>query len=189
MLYVLLIMACFGPIIPGVILVRKEGFSPNWYWLSLIPFVGFMIMLIMYVNAPIKDTSKTPEEINAEKKKRQKVALVAIIMIVLLFGIPLWLGNRNSIEDYEPYVHTMELWVKEKEVRSCLGDEIKRTFGYSCKTTNNGNGSETEELYFTVRGSKTKGNVFINAYKEGEKWFYKSIELNSESFESINLLA
>ncbi len=91
MLYILLIIACLAPVVPGIILARKNGFSPHWYWLSIIPFAGFMIMMIMYVNAPVDDTSKTQEEIDAEKEKRRKKAFAAIMAVVLVFGMLLFI--------------------------------------------------------------------------------------------------
>ena len=91
MLYILLIIACLAPVVPGIILARKNGFSPHWYWLSIIPFAGFMIMMIMYVNAPVDDTSKTQEEIDAEKEKRRKKAFAAIMVVVLVFGMLLFI--------------------------------------------------------------------------------------------------
>lgn len=188
MLYALLAASCLLPIIPGIILAKKTGFSPHWFWLSVIPFVGFMIMLIMYINSPVSDTSKTQEEKNSERKKKQKIAFVAIMTIAFLGGIPLWLGTRKSIEEYEPYIHTMELLKNDREVQSYLGDEIKRTFGYICKTAENGNGSETVDLFFTIKGSKAKGNVSVNAYKKNEKWFYDSIMVNAEASGTINLV-
>lgn len=39
MLYILLIIACLAPVVPGIILARKNGFSPHWYWLSVIPYI------------------------------------------------------------------------------------------------------------------------------------------------------
>lgn len=188
MLYVLLITACLVPVVPGVMLAKKNSFSPHWFWFSIIPFVGFMIMFVMYVNSPNNDKSKTQEEIITEKKKRQKKAFIGIMIIVFMFGIPLWIGGHDSIGDYVPYVHTMELLKTNKKVQDILGEGVRRSFGYTCKTVDNGNGCGSTELSFTVKGNKSKGLVFVEAYMENGIWYYNTIELNTETFGAINLL-
>jgi len=98
MLYILLIAACLIPVVPGIIFAKKNGFSPHWYWISVIPFAGFMVMMIMYVDAPVDDKSKTQEEIKTEKEKRRRKALTFIMTIVLMFGMLLFIDVHFSVK-------------------------------------------------------------------------------------------
>lgn len=204
------------PIVSGVIIAKKKNRSPHWFWLSVIPGMGFWVFVVMLFLPPLAvcenckqkipadakicpfcETKtaryeRTAEEIMADKKKRKKIILIkifALVAIVFVMCFALINSVFLSLKTCEPYKHSIELLESNEEVMEYLGGKVK-VRGIGGHLSMNANGTGKAELSYKVRGKNGDSVVYVNAEKENGVWIYKKVIFYKKpnSTDAINLL-
>jgi len=215
LLFVLTVLVV--PIVSGVIIAKKKNRSPHWFWLSVIPGMGFWVFVVMLFLPPLAvcenckqkipadakicpfcETKtaryeRTAEEIMADKKKRKKTILLsALALVAIVFVMCFALINSVflSLKTCEPYKHSIELLESNEEVMEYLGENYSKKGVISGSLKSNTNGTGSAEITYKVRGKNGDSVVYVSAVKENGVWIYKKVIFYKKpnSTDAINLL-
>ena len=215
--FIIFIFLWIAPIVAGVIIAKKKNRCPHWFWFGVWPGAGFWVFIVFLFLKPLEEcenckkkipagskvcpyctngtslSTKTKEELTAEKKKQKKTILITVFtvigIIVLLCSVlivTVFSAFKNSI----PYEHSIELIENNPQVKDYLGGEYKQTGLMSGSISANGDSSGKAVFSYKLKGKNGISIVYIDAYKENGIWNYNKINFYKErnSSDVVNLL-
>jgi len=214
----ILVFVWIVPVVFGVVVARKKNRSPHWFWLGIWPGVGWWVFIIMLILKPLQVcekckkkipadsrvcpycatettfSAKTKEEIQEEKKKRNRktgAAVCIVVGIMLCFVFVTMFSVAASFKSCEPYKHSLELIESNPIIQEYLGQDYRQTGMISGSLKSNANGMGSAYFSYKIKGQNGISVVYVDAEKENGVWIYKKINFYKEkqSCDVIDLLA
>ena len=113
---------------------------------------------------------------------------LALIAVVVVFATVIILGISSVMHNSDVYQHSMETAKKNKQVVELIGNTIEEDEMVSGSINTSGH-SGNALLDISVKGSKGKGLIHVQAEKQNDIWTYSKLNFYPEgSSQPINLL-
>lgn len=203
-----------APIIAGVNIAKKKNRNPNWFWLGIIPGVGFWIFIIMLILKPLKNcpycNKKIPADYNicpycankgtpgqesannSENKTIKKIVIliVSFIAVITIFASVIFISVSSSFKNSEPFRDSLSYLQENEEIVEYLGAGFKIKGMPSGSISTSGDSTGKASISYKIKGKNGISRVYVKAERENGIWemekliFYKTLN----STDSINLL-
>jgi uncharacterized membrane protein YhaH (DUF805 family) len=172
--------------------LRSMGWSPWLALLFFVPFVNFIMQLLLLF-VPPKQTEGLPPQLSETHSpdwmKRNWKWLVPLLCLAALVGLcGFVVFFENLMKSSDAYSGALSRAKANPAVVASLGTPIKDGFFVSGSISENSSWGNAN-LVFPITGPKGSANVYVSASKSSDQWhFDRLIVQNNQTREQINLL-